>query len=58
LHKPRNRARVFIEIDSLGRVATRETILTAVWGSVPTVEDNTLDAFPPAQSKDRLWRAC
>jgi DNA-binding response OmpR family regulator len=28
-----------------GRVATRETILTAVWGSVPTVEDNTLDAF-------------
>jgi DNA-binding response OmpR family regulator len=28
-----------------GRVATRETILTAVWGSVPTVEENTLDAF-------------
>jgi DNA-binding response OmpR family regulator len=28
-----------------GRVATRETILKAVWGSVPTVEENTLDAF-------------
>jgi DNA-binding response OmpR family regulator len=28
-----------------GRVATRETILKAVWGSIPTVEENTLDAF-------------
>ena len=30
---------------NFGRVSTRETILTAVWGSVPTVEENTLDAF-------------
>lgn len=28
-----------------GRVATRETILAAVWGSAPTVRENTLDAF-------------
>jgi DNA-binding response OmpR family regulator len=30
---------------NFGRVSTRETILTAVWDSVPTVEENTLDAF-------------
>ena len=30
---------------NFGRVSTCETILTAVWGSVPTVEENTLDAF-------------
>jgi DNA-binding response OmpR family regulator len=30
---------------NFGRVSTRETILTAVWGSVPAVEENTLDAF-------------
>jgi two-component system copper resistance phosphate regulon response regulator CusR len=28
-----------------GRVATRQTILNAVWGSTENVEDNTLDAF-------------
>jgi DNA-binding response OmpR family regulator len=28
-----------------GRVATRQTILSAVWGSTESVEENTLDAF-------------
>lgn len=30
---------------NFGRVSTREAILTAVWGSVRSVEENTLDAF-------------